>query len=668
MNEIERIKWLCQEINKHNHLYYLLNQPTVSDSKYDELLRELISIEENYPELKTIDSPTQRIGASPAIKFPEIRHHVPLLSLGNVFDDIELISWYKRAIRTLGSEDIELVCEPKIDGLAVALTYENGLFISGGTRGDGYKGEDVTQNLRTVRAIPLDVGRDVPDRFEVRGEVYLPRPAFEKINEERLAGGLSPYANPRNTAAGSLRQLDPKVTASRPLDIFIYALGYAEGSMPDNHWDMLKYLKMLGFKVNRENKFCSSLEEVKQYHKQWLIKRQNLSYGIDGIVIKVNRLGFQEQLGYSGREPKWAIAYKFPAVQKITKLNRIGINVGRSGSLNPYGELEPVVVDGVLIKLATLHNEEDIHRKDIREGDWVVVERAGDVIPKIVAPIVGRRNGQEKVFTMPIVCPICGGPIVKLEREANHRCNNNLCPAQFERSAIHFATVMDIDGLGKALVKILIEAGLLKDLADFYYLSKEDLLLLDRMGEKSANKIILAINESKNRNFAQFICALGIPNIGLGVAQILSGSIHSIKDLSLMMQEQLLDIPTIGPKIVESIETYFSNPLNQDLIRKFTQADVRLNDDINKEEEPKSLKGVSFVVTGRLEGFSRVQVELLIRNQGGSISSNVKKTTDYLIVGDGPSSKLWKAQELKIPILNEMEFKFLINQKTIHQI
>ena len=660
MNEIERIKWLRQEINKHNHSYYLLNQPTVSDSEYDELFRELILIEENYPELKTIDSPTQRIGASPTSSFPEIRHNIPLLSLGNVFDDIELDSWYNRIIKTLARENIELVCEPKIDGLAVALTYENGLLIRGGTRGDGYKGEDVTQNLRTIRTIPLGVGKDAPDRFEVRGEVYLPRPAFEKINQERIADGLPPYANPRNTAAGSLRQLDPKVTASRPLDIFIYALGHAQGLTPDNHWDMLEYLKMLGFKVNLENKFCRSLEEVKQYHKQWLTRRQELSYGIDGIVIKVNRFSFQEELGYSGREPRWAIAYKFPAVQKITKLNRIGVNVGRSGSLNPYGELEPIVVDGVLIKLATLHNEEDIHRKDIREGDWVVVERAGDVIPKIVAPIVGRRNGQEKVFAMPIICPVCSGPIVKLEEEASHRCNNNMCPAQFERSAIHFASVMDIEGLGEALIKMLIEAGLLKDLADFYYLSKDDLLLLDRMGEKSTDKIILAINGSKDRNFAQFLSALGIPNIGLGVAEILAENVHSIEDLAAMKREQLLDISTIGPKIADSIEMYFLNPLNQNLIRKFRQADVRLNDDLIQEDKPTPLKGFSFVITGRLEEFSRVQLELFIKDKGGAVNSNVTKTTDYLIVGDDPGSKLGKAQELKITILNEREFKLLL--------
>ena len=659
---IERVEWLRKELDRHNHLYHVLDQPEISDAEYDDLMQELRGLEEAYPEVVTRESPTQRVGAAPAEGFREVSHPVPLLSLGNAFNSEDLLAWHRRVTNLLGRDDFDMVCELKIDGLAVALTYENGRLVRGATRGDGLTGEDVTQNLRTIRSIPLSVPEEAPRRFEVRGEVYLPRPAFDRINEERVAEGLPPYANPRNTAAGSLRQLDPRITAQRPLDIFAYALGYAEDATYDTQWGTLESLKGLGFKVNPQNAHCGSLEQVEDYYRSWLENRESLAYGADGVVVKVNRLSFQEELGYVGREPRWAIAYKFPAVQKVTRLKVIGINVGRTGSLNPYAELEPVDVGGATVKMATLHNEDDIRRKDIRMGDWVVVERAGEVIPQVIAPVVGRRTGEERVFEMPATCPVCSGPVVRPEGEAAHRCTNVACPAQFARLVMHFVSRggMDIEGVGEKLVLALIDAELVKDLADVYYLRKDDLLSLERMADKSASNVVEAVEESKERPLLRLLSALGIPHVGSEMAEILAEEFHSVDALAQVSRERLLEIQTVGPKIADSILAYFGNGRNLEVIEKLRRAGVRMEDESPRDLGPKPLAGLSFVVTGRLEGFSRSEAEAAIKERGGSVTSSVSKKTDYLVVGEDPGSKLAKAEQLGTRIADEEAFRALL--------
>jgi len=509
----QRIEELREIINHHNYRYYVLDSPEISDAEYDELMKELRQLEAEHPELVTPDSPTQRIGAPPVEAFGVVEHPQPLLSLTNAFSYEELAAWHKRVSKLLGGRQFDLVCEPKIDGLAVALTYVDGLLVTGATRGDGYRGEDITQNLRTIRSIPLSVPKEAPPRFEVRGEVYLPKAGFKKLNEERAKERLPLFANPRNAAAGSVRQLDSGITARRPLDIFIYGLGWAEGkAVPDTHWEIMQYLKSLGFKINPNIALRRSLDEVEKYHQSWVESREKSPYEADGIVAKVNSIALQQELGTVAHEPRWAIAYKFPAIQGVTKLIDIGINVGRTGSLNPYAVLEPVRVGGVVISSAALHNEEDIHRKDIRIGDWVVVQRAGEVIPEIVEPIVSRRTGKEKIFSMPSRCPVCGSEVIKPEGEAMHRCTNTACPSQALEKIKHFVSrgAMDIDGVGEKLCQALFEAGLVKDAADLYYLTNEQLLGLERMADKSASNVLNSIEESKDRSLARVIFALGI--------------------------------------------------------------------------------------------------------------------------------------------------------------
>jgi len=482
--DLEKVKARIEElralINYHNYRYYVLDSPEISDAEYDELMRELRELEGKYPQFITPDSPTQRVGAAPIEEFGTVEHPLPMLSLANAFSYEELKAWHKRTTKFLGGRGFDMVCELKMDGLAVALTYEDGLLKTGATRGDGYRGEDVTLNLRTIRSIPLSVPKDAPPRFEVRGEVYLSKHAFEKINEERASQGLPLFANPRNAAAGSVRQLDPRITAQRPLDIYIYAIGYAEGKpVPDTHWESLQYLQYLGFKVNPHNRLVESLEGVEEYYRHWMERKEELPYETDGVVVKVNPIALQEELGAVAREPRWAIAYKFPPTQAITKLIDIGINVGRTGSLNPYAILEPVSVGGVIIERAALHNEEDIRRKDIRIGDWVVVQRAGEVIPEIVAPVVSRRTGEERVFQMPPRCPACGAEVIKPEGEVMTRCPNASCPAQIQERLQHFVSrgAMDIEGVGEKLTIALYKAGLVRDVADFYSLTREKLRL-----------------------------------------------------------------------------------------------------------------------------------------------------------------------------------------------
>jgi DNA ligase (NAD+) len=550
-----------------------------------------------------------------------------------------------------------------MDGLAVALTYSDGRLTTGATRGDGYRGEDITQNLRTIKSIPLSVPRGAPPRFEVRGEVYLSKSGFNKLNEERAREGQPLFANPRNAAAGSVRQLDPRVTAGRPLDIYIYALGWAEGTVPPTHWETLEYLKSLGFRVSPYNARAAGIDQLDDYYRRWEGDRERIEFEADGIVAKVNSLELQRELGTIGRDPRWAVAYKFPATQATTRLLDIGINVGRTGSLNPYAILEPVSVGGVTIKQAALHNEEDIRRKDIRIGDTVIVQRAGEVIPQVVAPVVSKRTGREKRFVMPARCPECGEEVVKAEGEVMARCINITCRAQIFRNLTHFISrgAMDIDGVGEKLAAALLNAELVEDVADLYYLKQEHLMKLERMGEKSARNVLDAIETSKRRPLSRVIFALGIRHVGAETAELLARHFHSMDELARASEEELLAVPTIGPKVADSIRSFFRQESNTKVIEKLREAGVRLEaEGIAPRELP--LAGQEFVLTGRLEAFTRSEAEAQIKALGGAIGSSVTKKTTSLVVGADPGSKLGKARTLGTKQLSEEDLLNLLDE------
>ncbi len=664
----QRAAGLREKINHHNYRYYVLDDTEISDGEYDRLMVELRRLEENHPSLVTPESPTQRVGASPADGFDQVQHRLPMLSLGNAFNEDDLQAWYRRIKGLLDDADFDLVCELKIDGLAVSLAYQDGVLVQGATRGDGTAGEDVTQNLRTIRTIPMSLLGEPPPYLEVRGEVYLPLDEFQRLNEGREERGEPLYANPRNTGAGSVRQLDSKVTASRNMHIWVYSLGdISETDRPIGHWDGLQWLNGLGFRINPENRVCHTLEEAVDYYHSWMEKRHDLPYEIDGVVIKVNPFAYQDSLGVVGREPRWAIAFKFPAEQAVTRLLDIGINVGRTGSLNPYAILGPVVVSGVTVRQASLHNEEDINRKDIRIGDWVTVERAGDVIPQVVGPVLDRRTGQEQVFKMPANCPVCGTQVVKPESEAMHRCPNTSCPVQFFELLKHFVSkgAMDIDGLGEQWCNILIENGLVKDVAGLYRLDKDELLKLDRMGDKLATKIMTNIEVSKQRPLHRVLFALGIIHVGSEIAELLTQRYASLNEMAEATAEELTDIPGIGPKIAESVVDYFAVPLNQQVLKALGDAGVVLHHDIQDVQEAADdlpFSGKSFVVTGTLSGFTRREAEDRIKILGGNVASAVTRKTDYLVAGASPGSKVAAAGRLGTEILDEAAFLELIYQ------
>ncbi|HIM79004.1 MAG TPA: NAD-dependent DNA ligase LigA [Dehalococcoidia bacterium] len=664
----QRAAGLREKINHHNYRYYVLDDTEISDGEYDRLMVELRRLEENHPSLVTPESPTQRVGASPADGFDQVQHRLPMLSLGNAFNEDDLQAWYRRIKGLLDDADFDLVCELKIDGLAVSLAYQDGVLVQGATRGDGTAGEDVTQNLRTIRTIPMSLLGEPPPYLEVRGEVYLPLEEFRLLNEGRAERGEPLYANPRNTGAGSVRQLDSKVTASRNMHIWVYSLGdISETDRPIGHWDGLQWLNGLGFRINPENRVCHTLEEAVDYYHSWMEKRHDLPYEIDGVVIKVDPFAYQDSLGVAGREPRWAIAYKFPAEQAVTRLLEIGINVGRTGSLNPYAILEPVVVSGVTVRQASLHNEEDINRKDIRIGDWVTVERAGDVIPQVVGPVLDRRTGQEQVFKMPANCPVCGTPVVKPESEAMHRCPNTSCPVQFFELLKHFVSkgAMDIDGLGEQWCNILIENGLVKDVAGLYRLDKDELLKLDRMGDKLATKKMTNIEVSKQRPLHRVLFALGIIHVGSEIAELLTQRYASLNEMAEATAEELTEIPGIGPKIAESVVDYFAVPLNQQVLKALGDAGVVLHHDIQDVQEAADdlpFSGKSFVVTGTLSGFTRREAEDRIKILGGNVASAVTRKTDYLVAGASPGSKVAAAGRLGTEILDEAAFLELIDQ------
>ena len=662
-NAKERIDRLRAEINRHNYRYYVLDSPEVSDAEYDGLMRELKQLEEEYPHLLTPDSPTQRVGAAPVEAFGVVEHPLPLLSLGNVFSEEELLAWYARTSRLVEGKRFDFVGEHKIDGLAVALTYVNGQLATGATRGDGFRGENITQNLRTIRSIPLSVSKEAPARFEVRGEVFLPKAGFNRLNQERAGEGQPLFANPRNAAAGSVRQLDPRITAARPLDIYIYMLGDAGGrATPSTHWETMEYLRSLGFKINPNNTRLAGIDEVEEFHHNWVEKRESLPYEADGIVVKLNSLDLHERLGDVGREPRWAIAYKFPAVQGTTRLFDIGISVGRTGTLNPCAILEPVLVGGVTIKQAALHNEDDIRRKDIRIGDTVIIQRAGEVIPQVVGPVVSKRTGQEKEFTMPLHCPVCGAKVTRPEGEVMSYCTNAACPAQVQQRIEHFVSRagMDIRGIGESLSATLYDTGLVKNVADLYDLTSEQLLTMERMAEKSAANIINSISNSKNRPLSRVIFALGILHVGEETAELLAGHFGSIDKLASAPREELMSIPSVGPKLADSITAFFGQAENKKIIRRLRKAGVRLEEAVIPEKLP--LSGQEFVFTGRLETLSRPQAETKVKSLGGSSGSSVTRKTTCLVVGADPGSKLARAQTLGTRQLTEEEFIRLLEE------
>ncbi|MCX6012233.1 MAG: NAD-dependent DNA ligase LigA [Chloroflexi bacterium] len=657
----DKINRLRELINYHNSRYYVLDNPEISDSEYDELMRELLRIEKEFPDLITPDSPTQRVGAAPVEAFGTVTHDSHMLSLGNVFNYAELLAWYKRISNLIDEKVFEFVCEHKLDGLAVSLIYEKGRFVRGATRGDGVIGEDVTSNLRTIKSIPLTINTNL-ERLEVRGEVFLSIAGFKKLNYERAENGLPLFANPRNAAAGSLRQLDPRITAKRPLEIYIYFCYGPQDQLPGAHWERLELLKSIGFRINKYNSIVKGIEEVETYYKETLEKRDELEYEADGIVAKINDVNLWNSLGVIGREPRWAIAYKFPSVQATTRLIDIGINVGRTGSLNPYAILEPVVVGGVTIKTATLHNEDDIRRKDLRIGDTVIVQRAGLVIPEVVGPVISKRTGQEREFAMPKICPECGSEVIKINGEAMARCTGVACPAQIYELLKHFVSreAMDIRGIGESLAFDLLKSGQVKDVADLYSLTKDRLLSLERFAEKSAGNIIVAIDKSKQRPLSRLIFALGIRHVGSETAELLVKHFGDMYKLAQSTEEELMTIPSIGPRIAESVVVFFRQEANRIVIEKLGKAGIKLEEEQEHKKLP--LTGKEFVITGKLISFTRNNAEGRLRALGAIAGSSVTNKTDYVVVGTDPGSKFNKAKSLGVKILSESELLALLQE------
>lgn len=647
---------LRHEIDQHNYQYYVLDSPAVSDAEYDALMRELRALEERYPELQTDDSPTMRVGGEVGRGFRPRRHPEPMLSLGNAFSHEELQRWFERVRNLVPNTSVDFVVEPKIDGLAIALTYERGVFRVGATRGNGIEGEDMTANLRTVKDVPGNLRAEpIPSRVEVRGEIYFPIKAFERLNEQRARDGASLFANPRNAAAGSLRQLDAEITRQRQLCLFAYAIGYAEGLRIEGQWQALELLKAWGFPVNPFVRHVTTHEEVHAYCDELTELRERLPYEIDGVVIKVSSVGVQDELGVVGREPRWAIAYKFPPREGTTLLEDIRVNVGRTGTINPYAVLEPVNIGGVIVRLATLHNEEDIQRKDIRIGDRVVVRRAGDVIPQVVKPVLESRDGTQQVYQLPERCPACGTPLVHPDGEAMARCPNMECPAQRFRWIEHFVSepAMDIRGLGEAIVQLLLDAGLIRDPADIYSLTLEQLLALPGFKEKSATNLLRSIGRSKRRPLANVIFALGIRYVGAQTAELLAEAFDDLASLMTASVEQLEGVHGIGRKTAESVAAWTALPQNQNLVRRLDEAGVTTREERSATADAGPLAGTTFLITGSLESMRRPQAEARLRALGAKIAPGISKAVDYLIVGADPGSKLEKAQKIGTPIKDE---------------
>ena len=659
----ERAEVLRSEIQRHNYLYYTADAPAIADADYDALMRELIRIETEFPELVSDDSPTQRVGSAPMSAFSPHTHVVPMLSLSNAFSEEELWAFDGRVRRVLqidADQPIQYVAELKIDGLAISLTYENGRLIAGATRGDGATGEDVTSNIRTIRSIPLSIPAKLP-LVEVRGEVFLTHPEFRRINEDRERTGQPTFANPRNAAAGSLRQLDSRVTASRALGFFAYALGAAEGWEPESQSDLLENLKQWRFRTNSEWRLLTGMSEVIAHIQEWSSKREGLDYDTDGMVVKVNRIDLQKRLGNVSRSPRWATAYKFQPTQGRTRILDIIAQVGRTGAITPVAVMEPVEVAGVRVSHATLHNQDEIDRKDVRIGDTVVIQRAGDVIPEVVEVVVGDRTGAEQPYRIPSLCPVCQSPAVRPAGEAVLRCPNDQCPARVKERLRHFCSrgAMDIEGIGPSLVDQLTEADLVKDPGDLYGLTADQILRLERMGEKSASNIIAAIQGSKDRSLARVIFALGIRHVGEHVATLLARAFGSLDRLSHATESDIGGVIGIGPAIARSVSAFFEMPESRDLLEKLKSAGI---DPVTQKQERSSgpLAGKVFVFTGALQQFTREDAEGRVRALGGTASSSVSKSTAFVVAGEKAGSKLARAQQLGITVVSEGQFLELL--------
>jgi DNA ligase (NAD+) len=664
MNAIEHeIELLRETLRHHNYLYYVLDQPEIVDSEYDSLFQRLQALEEEYPELITADSPTQRVGAPPAEGFKEAVHTVPMQSLANAFSVDELRNFDSRVRKLLEVDVVSYVVEPKLDGLSVELVYRDGTFVQGSTRGDGVNGEDVTGNLRTIRSIPLrlrPIEGVIPSLLDVRGEVYIEKEDLARLNRERETEGLPPFANPRNLAAGSLRQLDPRVTERRPLRIYCYTFGRMEGITVGSQIELLETFLRLGIRVNPLYRLCNGIDEAISVYEEFQEQRVTLPYEADGMVIKVNDFAAQKALGTIARSPRWAIAGKYPAEQGITKLKDIIVQVGRTGVLTPVAVLEPVRVRGVEITHATLHNEDEIIRKGVRIGDTVIIQRAGDVIPQVVGPLSERRTGEERPFVMPMACPVCGSAIVRLEGEVAHRCLNVSCPARIKESIRHFVSKggLDIDGFGAKLVEQLVERRLVCRLSDIFHLDRETLIGLERTGKKSAENLLAAIEKSKSLPLAKFLFALGIPEVGEHAADLLAQAFLTLNSLMEASEEDLCAIPEIGPRTAEGIVDFFSNPANKEMIAKLHTSGVRVT--VAGAPASEKLDGKRFVLTGTLASITRSEASARIKQLGGAVAASVSARTDYVVVGENPGSKAQKAHELNIATLSEEEFIALL--------
>lgn len=664
---MERIARLRDVIEYHNRRYYQQDDPEISDFEYDRLLRELQELEKLYPDENLASSPTQRVGAAPLAKFASFEHASPMLSLANAFSTEEIIDFDNRIKKMAAVEDISYVAEPKLDGLAVNLLYENGRFICGATRGDGITGEDVTQNLKTIAGVPLQINKSgfqpIPAFAEIRGEVYMEIESLRKFNRRRLDEGGEPFANPRNAAAGSLRQLDPRITARRPINIFFYAVGRVEGVKFTDHWEVLQTLQLWGFPVNPLIRQAKGIRECIQYFESMGQKRETLPYEIDGVVLKVNDLSLQAKLGAVSRNPRWALACKFPPMQVTTTINNIIVNVGRTGTITPVALMEPVNVGGVTVSRATLHNEDEIIKKDIRIGDTVVIQRAGDVIPEVVKVVTSQRTGSEKKFKMPTKCPECNSDVIRPEGEAAYRCINLSCPAQLKEHIRHFASRggLDIEGLGEKISAQLFDARLVGDPADLYFLTKEKLLELDRHGEKSAQNLLNSLERSKNPPLNKFIFALGIRNVGEHIAKILAREFSSIEKLMSATIEELTAVHEIGTEIAANIVQFFSEPKNRLVMEKFRRAGV-IPQKAEEAAKDSPLRGISFVFTGTMESMPRSQAKAIVEALGASVHSTTTRKTTYVVAGSDPGSKLDKARSLGVTILDEKEFLNLIGR------
>lgn len=666
---IDRIAFLCAELERHNRFYYENDAPEISDAEYDALFRELQQLEKQYPELIRPESPTARVGGRPLDRFQQVTHRVPMISLDNAFAEDDITEFDKRIKKELGlplESIVNYVCEPKMDGLAVELVYEEGLFVQGSTRGDGETGEDITANLRTVKSIPMRLTALVPPKlFEVRGEVYLPLAAFQQLNSERQEAGETAFANPRNAAAGSLRQLDSKITARRPLTICCYAPGVVEGYTFDSQKGFFGTIESWNLPVNSLAQLVAGVDGIKAFYGGMAAERDSLPYEIDGVVIKVDSFALQRDLGEKSRSPRWAIAWKFPPRQAITVVEDIVPSVGRTGVITPTAHLRPVEVSGVTVSRATLHNWDEMERKDIRIGDTVVIERAGDVIPAVVRVLVEKRSGAERPLPLPSVCPDCGAPTAKLPDEVAVRCQGLSCPAQLRESLIHFASrnAMDIDGLGEKYIDQLLRLGLVHDVADLYLLTSADLMRFERMGDKLAENLLVAIAASKTRELATFIFALGIRHVGEHTAKLLASGFGSLQNLMAATGEELLTIREVGPRVAQSITAFFAGEENRWVIERLLASGV--SPSVTHKRVGGRFSGKTFVFTGSLERFSRSEAQKMVESAGGHAAGSVSKKTDYVIAGAEAGSKLDKAKSLGVTVLSEEEFLQMMVDNTL---